>query len=191
MTKKELRKLYLAKRATLSPEDSKQLSIEIGKRILETIDFSLLQNIHVFLSSTRHIEIDTFLIMKMIKDNHPNVGFIVPKSNYETNSFINLKYELGDELVYDSFGIPEPKNLLEVSSNMVDLVFMPLICCDKNGHRVGYGKGFYDRFLETLPAEINRIGLSFFNPCEVISDVGDHDKPLTSCITPEAVFEFI
>ena len=71
---------------------------------------------------------------------------------------------------------------------MPDLVIVPLLAFDKKGYRVGYGKGFYDRFLQN--SKTLKIGLSFFAPTEEIIDVHLNDVRLDKCITPAGIIEF-
>jgi 5-formyltetrahydrofolate cyclo-ligase len=62
---------------------------------------------------------------------------------------------------------------------------------DSTGHRIGYGKGYYDRFLRTCRPECKKIGLSFFEVMEeTIADAGEHDIPLDACITPTQLVQF-
>ena len=70
------------------------------------------------------------------------------------------------------------------------MVFVPLLAYDKQGNRVGYGKGFYDNFLSKCKPETIKIGLSFFPPEEKIKDVSESDVKLDFCVTPEEVFRF-
>jgi len=70
-----------------------------------------------------------------------------------------------------------------------DLVILPLLAYDYQGNRVGYGKGYYDRFLAQIP-NIPKIGLSFFKPVEQISDIQIWDVTLDYCITPETIYSF-
>ena len=65
-----------------------------------------------------------------------------------------------------------------------------LLAFDFKGYRVGYGKGFYDRFFASLPRETKKVGISLFEPCEAIEDVNEHDIPLTHCVTPNKIFTF-
>jgi 5-formyltetrahydrofolate cyclo-ligase len=76
------------------------------------------------------------------------------------------------------------------SSTKIDVAFVQLMAFDKKGHRVGYGKGFYDKFLAKCKPEIIKIGLSFFEPEELISDVLESDVMLDYCVTPSGVYEF-
>jgi 5-formyltetrahydrofolate cyclo-ligase len=73
---------------------------------------------------------------------------------------------------------------------MIDVVFVPLLAYDKQGNRVGYGKGFYDKFLSLCKPEVVKIGLSFFEPEDLIDDVFENDVKLDYCVTSERVICF-
>ena len=73
---------------------------------------------------------------------------------------------------------------------MIDVVFVPLLAYDKQGNRVGYGKGFYDKFLSECKSNVVKIGLSFFDPEEFIEDVFENDVKLNICITSLEVYNF-
>ena len=73
----------------------------------------------------------------------------------------------------------------------IEVVFIPLLAYDLKGNRVGYGKGFYDRFLKKLSKNTNKIGLSFFLPENYISDCSNHDIQMDYCVSPEKVFNFL
>ena len=70
------------------------------------------------------------------------------------------------------------------------MVLVPLLGFDERGHRVGYGKGFYDRFLAECNPKIQKIGLSLFEPVAQIDDTSDFDIPLDACITPNRIWYF-
>jgi len=63
------------------------------------------------------------------------------------------------------------------------VVIVPLLICDLNGYRLGYGKGFYDRFLSECRADVLKIGLNYFEPIAQIPGE-DTDIPLDFLITP-------
>jgi len=73
---------------------------------------------------------------------------------------------------------------------MIDMVITPLLAFDDKGYRVGFGKGFYDRFFASLNKEVKRIGISLFESCENIEDINEHDIPLTHCVTPNKTYSF-
>jgi 5-formyltetrahydrofolate cyclo-ligase len=90
----------------------------------------------------------------------------------------------------NEYNIPEPVNGLPVPTEMIDVVFVPLLAYDKLGNRVGYGKGFYDKFLNQCKPDVLKIGLSFFEPEELIEDVFENDVKLDFCVTSEKVICF-
>jgi 5-formyltetrahydrofolate cyclo-ligase len=94
------------------------------------------------------------------------------------------------QLKKNSWGILEPRQGVPAPPEKVDLVIVPLLAFDKLGHRVGYGKGFYDRFLKDCRSDCKKIGLSFFSPEEKIDDANPFDVPLHLALTPKEVFQF-
>src|SRR5690606_40145940 len=89
----------------------------------------------------------------------------------------------------DDYGIPVPVVKEEVVNSLLHVVFLPLLAYDLNGHRIGYGKGMYDRFVAKLPLKVLKIGLSFFPPENSIPSE-KHDVPLDLCINPEGIVKF-
>ena len=87
-------------------------------------------------------------------------------------------------------GIIEPVKGEKVAAGEIDLVVTPLLAFDKRGYRVGYGKGFYDKFFQQCKSNVIRVGLSFFDAEEVIDNINPHDVPLHYCITPQTVYTF-
>jgi 5-formyltetrahydrofolate cyclo-ligase len=90
----------------------------------------------------------------------------------------------------NDYNIPEPIDGIEIPTSKIEVVFVPLLAFDKKGNRVGYGKGFYDRFLSECNPETIKIGLSFFDSEELIEDVFENDVKLDYCVTPNTVFSF-
>jgi 5-formyltetrahydrofolate cyclo-ligase len=90
----------------------------------------------------------------------------------------------------NEYNIPEPVDGIEVPISKVDVVFVPLLAFDTKGNRVGYGKGFYDKFLSQCQPETIKIGLSFFDAEEEIVDVFQDDIRLNYCVTPNKIYNF-
>ena len=86
--------------------------------------------------------------------------------------------------------IPEPRTGVPTPDEKIDMVIVPLLAFDEQGFRVGYGKGFYDRFLKRTRPECKKVGLSYFVAEKRIDDVDAHDVPLDQCVTPEGVMQF-
>ena len=187
MTKKALRQKYKAIRNALSLEDIDEKSLAIANQLL-TLDIWDKSFYHVFLTIAEHKEINTDYVLNILagKDKHT----VVSKSNFET---INLTcYLLTDSTIIkpNHWNIPEPVDGINIENSKIDVVFVPLLCFDKKGHRVGYGKGFYDNFLNDCKPETIKIGLSLFEVEDNIEDVYEGDVPLDLCVTPEKIYEF-
>ena len=103
-----------------------------------------------------------------------------------------INYLLTDQtrIIKNQWNIPEPVDGIQIAAQQLDAVFIPLLALDKSGHRVGYGKGFYDRFLSRCKKDIIKIGVSFYGPVEEISDVYTSDIPLDYCVTPNRIYDF-
>ena len=90
-----------------------------------------------------------------------------------------------------TFGIMEPKELYirEFSYKKLDLVIIPGIVLDKKGHRIGYGHGYYDRFLKTLNKDVKKIGLAF--ELQVVDEIPEeeHDVPVDIVVTEKRVLK--
>jgi 5-formyltetrahydrofolate cyclo-ligase len=90
----------------------------------------------------------------------------------------------------NEFNVPEPMHDDEVDPAEIDLVLVPLLAFDKKGFRVGYGKGYYDRFLNGCRDDCIKLGFSYFEPIESIEGTHEFDVPLDLCITPQQVYVF-
>lgn len=186
MKKKELRKLALEQRNALTAEDYGALN----QKLLEgfkTLDFSGIKSVHTFLPIKGKKEPDTFMFIDWLQENHPDLEIQIPKADFDSNEMTSHRYLSKADLANNSLQIPEPL-AAKVTDTMPDMVIVPLLAFDNQGHRVGYGKGFYDRFLEKLTTQ--KIGLSFFDAVTEINDIHLNDVRLDKCITPQGVITF-
>jgi 5-formyltetrahydrofolate cyclo-ligase len=94
------------------------------------------------------------------------------------------------EFAISEWGIPEPVGGMIMEAASFDVILVPLVAFDKNGHRVGYGKGFYDRYLALCKPDCLKIGISLFEAVELIEDVESYDIPLDLAICPSKVYDF-
>lgn len=189
MTKQEIRKIYLEKRAALSENDREHLSTEIAKKLHDFLQTHSFKTFHIFLPSVKHMEINTLLIIRLLEE-WDHVRFVVPVSDYDEHSMKNVLYHNGDALQIDRYGIPEPVNHTEVNLNEIDAVITPLLAFDKEGHRLGYGKGFYDRFFASFEQRVVKIGVSYFPALEAFLPSEENDIALDYCVTPERIYAF-
>ena len=188
MTKSELRKLYLQNRLSLSEADCLKSSRQICEQFFFNFDLSLLKVIHLYLPIEKNREPDTWLILDRIQREFPNVRISIPR--VRDNQLESFFFEGLHQLEKNLWGIPEPKQGVSTPTEKIDLVIIPLLAFDQIGHRVGYGKGFYDRFLKQCRSDCKKVGLSFFESVEKISDFQEHDITLTHCITPTKIYQF-
>lgn len=186
MTKAEIRKLATIQRKGLSDEQVEAYSRQLLGHFT-SFDFSTIKTIHVFLPIAEKKEPDTFLFIDWLALYHPEIRIIVPKADFDTALMSNYVYKGKEGLIKNLYNILEPEKG-ELHTGDVDLVLVPMLAFDQKGYRVGYGKGFYDRFLQNI--ETLKVGLSVFDPVEQIADVDAHDIPLDLCITPHKVFTF-
>ncbi len=178
-SKQILREVYLSKRLLLSEQEFALRNRKITDSVIEYIEKNNYHNIHIFLPIWSKKEIDTKLIIDHFQD-HSAVRFIVPKtlSNSELSHYIlneNCHIEI------NKWGIPEPVKGDLADLSKIDLILVPLIIADKKGNRIGYGKGFYDRFLNIV--EARKVGLSILPLLDEILYIEETDIKLDQCFT--------
>ncbi|MCA9761369.1 MAG: 5-formyltetrahydrofolate cyclo-ligase [Streptococcus sp.] len=190
MTKSELRKVYLEKRKEITEPAYLQFNHAISERFFSLVDLSFVKVVHSFLPITANKEFDTWLIIDRIRREFPHIRLSIPRINKKTDLLENFYFEGLHQLESNSWGIQQPKQGDPIKNEKIDLVIVPLLAFDQTGHRVGYGKGYYDRFLSTCRKDCKKIGVSFFPPINKISDTTEYDFRLTSCLTPEQTISF-
>ncbi|MER3632808.1 MAG: 5-formyltetrahydrofolate cyclo-ligase [Blastocatellia bacterium] len=190
MKKDELRKLFLAKRLAIESEKRKSLSAEMAAVLFREVEFRGVSAVHCFLSLEKNGEPQTAPILERIWRDYPNIRTFAPRINPATGAIDSVEITSETPLSTNRWGIPEPPEGKSADSELFDCVIVPLICSDKAGHRVGYGKGFYDRFLTRCRRDCKKVGLSFFPPVDKILDVHQGDIQLDLCITPAGIYRF-
>ncbi len=190
MTKQELRNFYLAKRFALTEAEYLQLNHLLCDKFFTAVDISFLKTIHTFLPLTEKHEPDTWLIIDRIRREFPHIRLSVPKVNTKLNELENFFFEGLHQLEKNKLGIPEPKQGVPTPTEKIDLVLVPLLAFDTQGHRVGYGKGYYDKFLKTITPACITLGLSLFPAIDKIDDINPNDVPLKSVMTPHNYYSF-
>src|SRR5688500_5977394 len=187
MTKKELRKIYLRKRMELSDARFQQLNQQLCDRFFAFITISNINVLHTFLPIKKNREVNTWLIIERLKKDHPQVRIAIPKINNQTAELAHYYYENEEQLKNNTWEIPEPVKGVPAPTEKIDAVLVPLLAFDKQGHRLGYGRGFYDEFLASCRPDCVKLGLSFFEVEEKIEGISDKDIPLNVIVTPDTV----
>lgn len=186
MLKQEVRLNFRHLRKELDPASVHDLSGRIANSLLHLPIWDL-EYYHLFLPILKNNEVDTSLILPLLHGRDKQV--VIPRTE-PGNKLSHFLLTDSTILKYNALQIPEPVDGLEVPPEKIDLVFLPLLGFDEKGNRVGYGKGYYDTFLEECREEVVKVGLSFFGPVEEISDVRDGDVKMDYCVTPEKTYSF-
>ncbi|MDD7884684.1 5-formyltetrahydrofolate cyclo-ligase [Flavivirga sp. 57AJ16] len=187
MIKKELRHKYKVLRKQLSPEQMDTLSLSIANHVLKLPIWEH-TFYHLFLSIEEQREVNTDYILNILSGKDKNI--VISKSDFKTGLMTHFLLTDNIKIKKNSYNIPEPVDGIAISNDKIDVAFIPLLGFDKAGNRVGYGKGFYDRFLAGCKPETIKIGLSFFKAEDKITDVYESDIKLDYCVTPETIYTF-
>ena len=186
MLKAEFRKLYLQKRKALSNDEVFLLSEKIFEKFIDYFEPNVGHKVHIFIALEKFNEIRTQIFINYFLSR--NIRVFVPKiidaKMISVEIFSETKFSI------NKWGLCEPISNKNSEVLDFDFVITPLLYCDKNGNRVGYGKGFYDTFFENISKESKKIGVNYFNPDLMIDDVWVKDIPLDYLVTPTDVLSF-
>lgn len=173
-----LREVYLSKRLMLSVAEYERRSAKLIAKAIDLIIERNAKNVHIFLPIVAKNEVDTWQVINYFNDN-PEVRFIIPKTQPqgELNHYL-LNEQCRIEL--NNWGIPEPISGEIADINSIDLVFVPLVVADKYGNRIGYGKGYYDRFLART--DVFKVGLSMQTLLDEIPFIEETDAALDNVL---------
>lgn len=188
MTKGELRKLYLEKRSTFPAADVIAVSGRIADRFFESVDISRVRTLHCFISIPKFNEVDTSAIYNRVWRDFPDIVTVAPQTDLATGAIESVIFNSQTVWNENSWGIREPAGGDIVEPTAIDLVVVPLLCFDGRLHRVGYGKGMYDKFLARCRPDCAKVGVSLFPPADAIADISERDIALDLVITPDAAF---
>ena len=186
-SKKIVRQKYKALRNSLVHDEIEAMSLAIANKLL-ILPIWNNTYFHIFLPITQHHEVNTEFILHLLSGKDKEI--IISRSDFETRSMTHYLLTDATKIKKNEYNIPEPVNGLKVPVHEIEVVFVPLLAFDKKGDRVGYGKGFYDKFLSECKPEAIKIGLSFFEAEELIDDVHEGDMQLNYCVTPNTIYEF-
>ena len=182
-----LRKKYKEKRKTLSEEAIELKSLEIANKALQ-LPLWQQSYFHLFLSIKEQKEINTEYLLHILNGKDKNI--VISKSDFSDFSMQHFLLTDSTVIKKNQWNIPEPVDGIAIDTQKLDVVFVPLLAFDLNGNRVGYGKGFYDRFLKSCRKDTLKIGLSFFEAETTSIDADNDDIALDFCVTPQQIYKF-
>ena len=188
MKKDIVRNTYSKKRQELSSSMFEEESFQIVQKTIELLKKYKPECIHCFLPIHSKDEINTIMIIQYCWKN--NINVVVPVSNFEDGTLKNAEFKPHTKTKQTKHNITEPVDPIWKKTDYIDIVVTPLLAFDLKGYRVGYGKGFYDRFFSSLHKDAKRIGVSLFEPCNSIENITEQDIPLTHCVTPNKIYSF-
>jgi len=184
--KDDLRKWAKERRKSYSKDEVEALSLKIINRLLNLPIWEK-TTYHVFLPILKQNEVNTEGLLSILQGKDKRI--VLPKAHLD-GSLTHYLLEDQTKLVENHWGILEPNSGLTIEADHIDVVFVPLLVGDLNGGRVGYGKGYYDRFLADCRPDVITVGLSLLEPVESIDDLEPHDHSLDWLITPTTDFQF-
>ena len=189
MLKNEARQLFRKKRKELSDSERSKLDD------LMLIQFQRIElpEIHYLLSFwpiEENHEPNAHLFNNFLEFKNPAIKFLYPRSDFNKGEIEAIEINADTAFQKNSWNIHEPMDGIVTDPSLVDMVFVPLLVFDKKGYRVGYGKGFYDKYLEQCRTDCLKVGFCYFEPITSIKDTHEFDVPLSVCITPNSIYVF-
>lgn len=188
MSKENVRKEILVVRKVLSTEELIEKSKSVTERFLSTDLYKNANTIMAYIDFRNEVQTEK-IIKTAIADGK---RIVIPISIVETRQLVLseiINYD--SELEAGAYGILEPKEeyLREVKPEIVDLVLIPGVAFDERGYRVGYGAGYYDRFLERVRTDASKIALAFELQMVDYAHEDSHDVPVDIIITEDRVLK--
>jgi 5-formyltetrahydrofolate cyclo-ligase len=194
LTKAALRRAALARRQAFTSAEVAERSQQLASQLFAHFPVAQWRWLHVFLPLARKNEPDTWPLIHRIWAEQLPVRLAAPVVQPDSISLKHYELTPATPLLASRWGIPEPvaSPATEVAPAQLDAVLVPLLACDQQGQRVGYGGGFYDRFLAECRPGTLFIGLNVLDdaPVATLADVLPTDVPLHACLTPGRVWNF-
>jgi len=186
--KQETRQIVLERRGKLKAADRLAKSNQIQEYILALPEYSSAQTVMLFLNFRDEVE-TTYLAERTLEFGKK---LVLPRCAPKGVLIPALIHDLKQDIEPGMWGIREPKKdgLVEADPQTIDLVIVPGAAFDMSGNRLGYGAGYYDRFVQRLRPAVPKIALAF--ACQLIAEVpvGDYDQKITGLVTEEGVYRF-
>ncbi len=170
MEKGEIRNLILAKRDTMSSSDVLKKSLMIRERLIALPEFSNASPVMFYVQKGNEVMTDALIEYSLVRGKRVAVPFTDKRSKTLVPSLISSL----NELEMGSFGIPEPRELRPVEAEVIELIIVPGIAFDVHGSRIGYGNGYYDRFLKAVRAK--KIALAY--ELQIVDEIPNHTNDI-------------
>ncbi len=181
--KSALRKSLLSTKLAMSDDEWSEKSTAVHHNLLQLDEIKLAERVHSYISINKRKELNTLPLVEYFLEEGKEVVVPIISEDKKTldHSFI---HGLGD-LEENNWGVLEPKRIIPADASTFDIIIVPMVGADKLKNRIGYGKGFYDRFLSKQKAL--KIGLCFSEAVIDELPVEPFDIPLDIIVTEEEV----
>ncbi len=189
MLKKEVRSIYRQKRNALSIAETEKLD-DLLLIQFQTVELPLLDSVLSYWPIEENNEPNTHLVTEFLRFRNPEIEIAYPVSDFDSLNMKAIAVVVDTAFTKKQLNIFEPESGKEVPPSAIDMVMVPMLAVDQRGYRVGYGRGFYDKYLVACREDCIKIGFCYFEPVALIEDCNDFDVPLNLCITPQAVYVF-
>jgi 5-formyltetrahydrofolate cyclo-ligase len=189
MIKKEARKLFRERRIALE-QSEKEKSDDLLLIQFQTVSLPFISTLLSYWPIGENNEPNTHLFTEFLKFRNPELRLAYPVVDFEALVLNAVSTDIDTPFGKTRFNLYEPAEGDIIPPSEIELVFVPLLIFDQEGYRVGYGRGFYDKFLALCNPDCLKIGFSYFEPIDAIEDRQDFDVPLDLGITPQAVYVF-
>ncbi len=187
--KKALRAIMIARRRSITESSRIVMSRSIAEHVIGLPEVLKAGSIHLYLSLSVLAEVSTDPIIDKLTVHDKTLSVPVIRNE----NLVSVAFKKGDSLRKAQFGQLEPEVLSFLDETHLDVVLLPLLAFDEKGYRLGYGKGFYDRFLHRLSQKgVNpcRIGLSFFQQRVDELPTDPWDEPLDAVVHEHGVIRY-
>ena len=192
MDKKKLRADVLGERQTYIEDDVRDQSREILECFQREITVPDGALVHLFCSIVKFKEVQTQLFFDWLISKGTGLRLVLPRVLVGSSELCHHRYEIGDTLLESRWGVPEPlETVPQIAPSELDLVIVPLLAFDDRGYRLGYGGGFYDRFLAQVSPDCQKVGVAFKESFQSSRlPIDEFDIQLDAVVTPERVYRF-
>lgn len=189
MLKKDIRKMFIKKRDEISSTERMKWD-DLLLIQFQTIDIPFLDLVLSFYPIEDNKEVNSFILTDYLKFRNPNLQICYPRTHKADVSMEAVICHPDSIFETNAYNIPEPTDETIAPASELDMVLVPLLGFDLKGYRVGYGKGYYDRYLKDCRPDCLKIGFSYFEAVESVEDANEFDVPLDLCITPHRIYVF-
>lgn len=189
MNKNEIRKIYRDKRNKLSATEQEKLD-DLLLIQFQKAQLPFITTLFSYWPIEENKEPNTHILTDYLEFKNPGLITAYPKTDLFMDEMVAVSTDAETSFIKNELNIYEPEEGNRVDAAEIDMVLVPLLAFDTKGYRIGYGKGYYDKFLAGCRKDCIKIGFSYFEPVDEITDKADFDVPLNLCITPQSVYVF-